>query len=144
MKNIIFIITSLLLTAVQLYAVNDTWIGHRYAVEVTFFESREKNVNPPSPNSLSMPDYPIELAKELITGVAVLSFSIDEHGSIYDIKVASADHESFAESAKKVIEKWSFTPARNAITGKNVPMKMKCRFSFNLSEKTDEEEAQRP
>jgi TonB family protein len=135
-RNIIFTVATLFLTVTHLSAVNDMWIGHRYSVEVIFFQNPEANINPPSLNLLSMPDYPIELAMKLIQGTAVICFMIDECGVVCDIRILSADQKDFELAAKKAVEKWSFIPARNTVTGKNVPTKMECSFEFRLSEKS--------
>jgi protein TonB len=73
------------------------------------------------------PDYPPELGS-ILTGKAVVLFTVRTDGKVMDASVVEADDVLFGESAVAAILKWRFRPAR--VRGAPVDCRMTLPFIF--------------
>lgn len=64
------------------------------------------------------PRFPSRLKHAGIEGTAVMAVAIDANGDVTDVEALEATDRRFAESAKTVMRKWKFVPAKK--DGKNV------------------------
>ena len=73
------------------------------------------------------PDYPYDL-ESILTGKAVVVFTVRPDGKVEDAGVVQADDILFGEAALSAIRKWRFTPAQ--VKGAPVPCRMTMPFVF--------------
>lgn len=73
------------------------------------------------------PDYPPELGS-ILTGKAVVLFTVRANGRVADASVVQADDVLFGEAAVKAVLKWGFRPAR--VRGAPVDCRMTLPFVF--------------
>lgn len=81
----------------------------------------------PIPMSQSMAMYPEALRAQGVSGIAIVSFVLDEKGRMGDIQV-KASHPDFAKEALKAARLTHFTPAKK--NGKGVACRMASIFEF--------------
>jgi len=78
------------------------------------------------------PEYPYELKRQGIEGVAVLEFIVDDKGDVRDVNVVSSTHREFESPAVQAVQKWKFSPGRKG--GKAVNTHMMIPVAFTLSD----------
>jgi len=83
---------------------------------------------PPAATREIEPDYPPELGS-ILTGKAVVLFTVRADGRVIDASVVEADDVLFGESALAAILKWRFQPAR--VRGAPVACRMTMPFVFD-------------
>ena len=74
------------------------------------------------------PDYPEELGS-ILTGKAVVVFTVRTDGKVADASVVEADDVLFGEAATAAIRKWRFRPAE--VKGAPVACRMTLPFVFD-------------
>jgi TonB family protein len=74
------------------------------------------------------PDYPPEL-ESILTGKAVVVFTVRAEGKVADASVVEADDVLFGEAAVSAVRKWRFRPA--LVKGAPVDCRMTLPFIFN-------------
>jgi len=72
----------------------------------------------PSLIHATAPTYPSEALWEGRSGVAIVIFDIEATGETSNVRLESASHLDFGESAVDAVEEWQFSPAM--LDGKNV------------------------
>jgi TonB family protein len=73
------------------------------------------------------PDYPFDL-ESILTGKAVVVFTVRTDGKVTDTSVVEADDVLFGEAAVSAIQKWRFRPAQ--VKGAPVDCRMTLPFVF--------------
>jgi len=73
------------------------------------------------------PDYPFKL-ESILTGKAVVVFTVRADGKVADTSVVEADDVLFAEAAVAAVRKWRFRPAQ--VKGAAVDCRMTLPFVF--------------
>ena len=73
------------------------------------------------------PNYPLELAS-ILTGRAVVVFTVRSDGKVEDASVVEADDVLFGEAAVAAVRKWRFRPAE--VKGAPVACRMTLPFVF--------------
>ena len=73
------------------------------------------------------PDYPPELGS-ILTGKAVVVFTVRADGKVADVAVVEADDVLFGEAAIDAVRKWRFRPAE--VKGAPVDCRMTLPFVF--------------
>lgn len=73
------------------------------------------------------PDYPTDL-ESILTGKAVVVFTVRKDGKVADTSVVEADDVLFGEAAVSAIRKWRFRPAQ--VKGSPVDCRMTLPFIF--------------
>ena len=73
------------------------------------------------------PDYPTDL-ESILTGKAVVVFTVRKDGKVADTSVVEADDVLFGEAAVSAIRKWRFRPAQ--VKGSPVDCRMIMPFVF--------------
>jgi TonB family protein len=73
------------------------------------------------------PDYPFELGS-ILTGNAVVVFTVRADGKVADTSVVEADDALFGEAAIAAVRKWRFRPAQ--VKGAPVDCRMTLPFVF--------------
>lgn len=73
------------------------------------------------------PDYPFEL-ESVLTGNAVVVFTVRTDGKVEDTSVVQADDVLFGEAAIDAVRKWRFRPAQ--VKGAPVDCRMSLPFVF--------------
>ena len=73
------------------------------------------------------PDYPFDL-ESILTGKAVVVFTVRTDGKVADTSVVEADDVLFGEAAVDAIRKWRFRPAQ--VKGAPVDCRMTLPFIF--------------
>jgi TonB family protein len=84
------------------------------------------NVRPVATREIE-PDYPPELGS-ILTGKAVVTFTVRTDGKVADASVVEADDVLFGEAAVAAVSKWRFRPA--VIKGAPVDCRMTLPFAF--------------
>jgi len=74
------------------------------------------------------PDYPPDL-EPILTGKAVVVFTVRADGKVADASVVEADDVSFGEAAIAAVRKWRFRPAE--LKGAPVDCRMTLTFVFS-------------
>ena len=74
------------------------------------------------------PDYPLELGS-ILTGKAVVVFTVRADGKVADASVVEADDVLFGEAAVAAVRKWRFRPAE--VKGAPVDCRMTLPFIFS-------------
>lgn len=75
---------------------------------------RPKWITPPRFARFTLPVFPTLLARAKKQGDAIARVSLDEQGTITDIRITQAKHEEFGLALREAILGCSFEPARNA------------------------------
>lgn len=86
----------------------------------------------PSPTKTIRPDYPRDLRREGISGLAAVSCIIDEKGDVISAKVIKSSHPGFEKPALEAINRWKFKPAE--VGGTPVKVKVTIPFRFNVDD----------
>jgi TonB family protein len=73
------------------------------------------------------PDYPFDL-ESILTGNAVVVFTVRADGKVADASIVSADDSLFGDAAVAAIRKWLFRPAQ--VKGAPVDCRMTLPFVF--------------
>jgi TonB family protein len=73
------------------------------------------------------PNFPLELAS-ILTGKAVVVFTVRKDGKVEDASVVEADDVLFGEAAAAAVKKWRFRPAE--VKGAPVDCRMTLPFVF--------------
>jgi protein TonB len=73
------------------------------------------------------PDYPFDL-ESILTGKAVVAFTVRADGKVADTLVVAADDVLFGEAAVAAVRKWRFRPAQ--VKGAPVDCRMTLPFVF--------------
>jgi TonB family protein len=76
----------------------------------------------------TIPEYPVELKRQGITGECVISFTVKQDGSVGDLMVVKANDIRFGTAGLNAISKWKFSPAR--LGGQPVDCRMQIPFKF--------------
>jgi periplasmic protein TonB len=74
------------------------------------------------------PDYPFKLSS-ILTGSAVVVFTVRADGKVADAAVVEADDVLFGEAAVSAVRKWRFHPA--VVKGAPVDCRMTLPFAFS-------------
>lgn len=77
-----------------------------------------------------MPEYPLDLRRQGVSGIAVLRLKISASGVVSDITVMRASEPEFAAAAKASVSSWAFEPATR--DGKPVMCSMDYTFQFRI------------
>lgn len=89
------------------------------------------------------PVHPLELARKMISGRAVIECIVTDTGVAREVKVLSASHPGFGEAAQDAVSQWEFRPGEKA--GQPVAVRLQIPFEFILSpEQIIESALQRP
>jgi protein TonB len=59
-----------------------------------------------------MPEYPVELQQQRVTGTVRLQVLIDEQGNVTVEKVLSGPHRTLEQNARQAVSRWRFEPPR--------------------------------
>ena len=86
----------------------------------------------PAPIKTAKPEYPLDLKRDGVSGLAAVSCVIDETGNVISCKVTKSSNPGFEKPALDAIAKWKFKPAKK--DGKEVKVKVTIPFRFNLDE----------
>ena len=84
----------------------------------------------PMPKRQPMPEYPMEMRHEGVSGMAVLRLTIDKRGVVTDVAVTRATRPEFAAAARSCIPAWEFVPATE--DGKAVDCAVDYTFEFRI------------
>ena len=87
---------------------------------------------PPVPVRTVPPDYPVELRRDGVSGVVMVSCTIDEKGDVQDVSVEKSSNASFNPSALAAVKKWKFKPAK--VDGAPVAKKVTIPLKFTVDE----------
>ena len=86
--------------------------------------------NRPRTLSSVAPVYPFPLKREGITGFARILLKVDKRGRVEEVRVESASHREFGESAVEAVMQWRFEPGIK--NGKRVSFQLMQPISFRL------------
>ncbi len=104
--------------------------GLPYAIEVRT-KPVEKGLTPlPVPKRQPLPEYPLELRRHGVSGIATIRARIDVKGAVREVLVIRASRPEFAAAARKAVSAWSFDPAMDE--GKPVDCAMDCTLEFRI------------
>lgn len=108
-----------------------------FSVKISAKQSESIFAPIPIPFVQQLPEYPLMMRQQAVSGIACLSVLIRDDGTVESIVLDSASEREFGEAAKKAIECWRFKPARR--NGHNVIANMVYTFEFrmHLPEQTD-------
>lgn len=116
------------------FPMNDFWLGCRYSVNVSFVVLDEKGIDPPTLQRCTMPAYPISLFRASVQGEAEVQFKVSETGEIVDVVVLHATADEFGKEAELAVKQWCFFPGKIRSDRSSVPVRMRCRFMFQIEE----------
>lgn len=77
------------------------------------------------------PEHPLELAKKMINGRAVIECIVTDTGVARELKILSATHPEFGEAAQDAVSQWEFRPGEK--DGQPVAVRLQIPFEFILS-----------
>lgn len=77
------------------------------------------------------PVHPLELAKNMVNGRAVVECLITDTGAVRDVKVLSASRPEFGQAAEEAVRQWEFQPGVKG--GQPVAVRLQIPFEFTLS-----------
>lgn len=87
---------------------------------------------PPVPVRTVPPDYPVEMRRDGVSGVVMVSCVIDEKGDVQEVSVEKSSNVSFNTSAVAAVKKWKFKPAK--VDGAPVSKKVTIPLKFTVDE----------
>ena len=131
--------TAILLSCITpIRAVNDgMWMSFTYSVGVKYLEVLDKYTDAPRPQSLQIPDFPIEMMRAAVSGDVSVTFLVTEEGAVRDIVIEPSRFEEAGAAVKSAVAKWSFQPGRLFLAKekrKNIPCHMRCLIRFTADE----------
>ena len=94
--------------------------------------SAQSKPEPPVPVRMVPPEYPSELRREGVSGVVMISCTIDVKGDVQDVVIEKSSNQSFNPSALAAVKKWKFKPAK--IDGEPVAKKVTIPLKFTVDE----------
>lgn len=77
-----------------------------------------------------MPIYPDIAQRNGVHGVAIAQLNIDEEGSVTNVEILEAPHESIGSAVVAAVKKWKFERPIDDSTGKAVRLSGKLTFYF--------------
>jgi len=83
----------------------------------------------PAATHTVQPRYPAALAKQKISGRAMIDFYVDENGKVRMPTRVRSDHDAFAEASADALMGWQFAPLTRH--GEPVIVQMRQEFVFN-------------
>jgi protein TonB len=92
------------------------------------YDVKAVDVKPASSREVE-PEYPPEL-RSLITGTAIVAFTVRADGKVSDPSIVRADDILFGEAAEAAILKWRFRPAK--VNDTPVDCRMTMPFYFSI------------
>ncbi len=92
----------------------------------------QPKAEPPVPVRTVPPEYPLQLRREGVSGVVVISCVIDEHGNVTEVAVEKSTNAAFNSPALAALKKWRFKPA--TLDGTPVAKKVMIPLKFNFEE----------
>ena len=87
---------------------------------------------PPVPVRTVPPDYPVEMRRDGVSGVVMVSCTIDEKGDVTDVSIEKSSNVSFNPAAMAAVKKWKFKPAK--VDGAPVAKKVTIPLKFTVDE----------
>jgi protein TonB len=99
------------------------------AAESAFAQSKPE---PPVPVRTVSPDYPSELRRDGVSGVVMVSCTIDVKGDVQDAAIEKSTNARFNPSALAAVKKWKFKPAK--VDGAPVAKKVTSPLKFTVDE----------
>jgi periplasmic protein TonB len=87
---------------------------------------------PPVPVKTVAPEYPADLRRNNVGGVASILMVIDEKGEVLAAEVTKVSRDEFKQPALDAVRKWKFKPAETA--GKAVKVKVTIPIRFSLAD----------
>jgi protein TonB len=88
----------------------------------------ESTVEPPVPVRTVAPDYPTELRGEGVSGLVVVTCSIDHQGNVTETVVEKSSNAAFESHAVAALKKWKFKPAKRDGTPTSVRVSIPVKF----------------
>lgn len=87
---------------------------------------------PPKPITNAYPQYPTEARAAGVEATIVVSFTVNEDGTVSDIKIRRG-HEMFDDAVIKAVSTWRYEPARLMGTATPIAVKRTVKFPFKLA-----------
>ena len=78
--------------------------------------------------NVDLPKYPESLWRDLVEGVVLVRFTIDQYGAVVDSEVVGAAVPTLASLAVESLRKWRFEP----ITRDGKPIRLTLTFEFQF------------
>jgi protein TonB len=94
--------------------------------------SAQSKPEPPVPVRMVPPEYPSELRRDGVSGVVMVSCTIDVKGDVQDVAIEKSSDESFNRHALAALKKWKFKPAK--VDGEPVAKKVTIPLKFTVDE----------
>jgi protein TonB len=85
---------------------------------------------PPVPVRTVAPDYPSELRRDGISGVVMVSCTIDEQGNVVGLTIEKSSNAAFEQPAIAALKKWKFKPAKQDGAPVAVKVTIPMKFVF--------------
>jgi protein TonB len=77
-------------------------------------------------------EYPTELRRDKVTGVVVVSFTVNERGEVVEPAIVKSSRHEFEEPTLAAVRHWKFKPAKE--NGHPVARKVSVPIEFRLEE----------
>jgi protein TonB len=71
----------------------------------------QSKIDPPVPVRTVAPEYPVELKRDGVMGVVVVTCTVDEQGNVIDPAIEKSSNNGFDKPAIEAVKKWKFKPA---------------------------------
>jgi RNA polymerase sigma factor (sigma-70 family) len=90
----------------------------------------------PKPTFQATPQYPVELRQSNTPGQAVVSFIVQDDGSLRDVHAVTYTHPDFAAAAEEAVKRWKFSPGQKGGVAVNALMQMPIVFSISTEKRS--------
>jgi TonB family protein len=87
----------------------------------------------PQPIAQALPEYPLELRKQLVTGDATLRFTVTADGKkVTGLLVVKSSRKEFGQAAMSAVKGWTFAPGIDVDGKTRIPVQMEFLFVFEF------------
>jgi TonB family protein len=117
-------------------------LGITFSVQLRSTPVLRVNSPIPRPINQPLPDYPIGMRIQGVSGDVKLRLKIAPDGTVESITVVSADYPAFESVAREAVSNWKFSETLE--NRGRVPVEVDYTFEFRMLFDTDEEKATRP
>ena len=88
----------------------------------------ETKAEPPVPVRTVAPEYPLQMRRDGVSGVVMITCTVDIQGNVVAPEVVKSSHADFEKPAIEALMKWKFKPGKQ--DGTAVAMKVNIPIRF--------------
>src|SRR5688572_24113623 len=112
MKHLAVVLIAFVLVTPALRSDVSVHFAHDISVRITLISHSTKYPQRlPRPLVQPLPEYPVKMRAEGVTGEATVRFTLGRDGGISQIRVTKSSQPEFGQAVMAALQNWRFSPA---------------------------------